>query len=204
VKKKILALIAVLTLGTLTACGQVNSAATLGDITISQKEPQTTVNQLLKEREGVDVSQMQLESGASLNRSQLRFKIITTIFDEIAKELKLSITTTELTTTRQEMIAQSGGEEAFANNLVSAQIASSNFDAYIRAIIISDKLNKALIQSGIAEADVSARISQLVTAKAKEMKISVNPRYGTWDDASGDILEIDSAGNAVSSTPAQQ
>ena len=203
-KKKILALIAVLTLGTLTACGQVNSAATLGDITISQKEPQTTVNQLLKEREGVDVSQMQLESGASLNRSQLRFKIITTIFDEIAKELKLSITTTELTTTRQEMIAQSGGEEAFANNLVSAQIASSNFDAYIRAIIISDKLNKALIQSGIAEADVSARISQLVTAKAKEMKISVNPRYGTWDDASGDILEIDSAGNAVSSTPAQQ
>jgi hypothetical protein len=204
VKKKILALIAVLTLGTLTACGQVNSAATLGDITISQKELQTTVNQLLKEREGVDVSQMQLESGASLNRSQLRFKIITTIFDEIAKELKLSITTTELTTTRQEMIAQSGGEEAFANNLVSAQIASSNFDAYIRAIIISDKLNKTLIQSGIAEADVSARISQLVTAKAKEMKISVNPRYGTWDDASGDILEIDSAGNAVSSTPAQQ
>ena len=203
-KKKILALIAVLTLGTLTACGQVNSAATLGDITISQKELQTTVNQLLKEREGVDVSQMQLESGASLNRSQLRFKIITTIFDEIAKELKLSITTTELTTTRQEMIAQSGGEEAFANNLVSAQIASSNFDAYIRAIIISDKLNKALIQSGIAEADVSARISQLVTAKAKEMKISVNPRYGTWDDASGDILEIDSAGNAVSSTPTQQ
>ena len=202
-KKKILALIAVISLGALTACGQANSAATLGDITISQTELQTTVSQLLKEREGIDVSQMQLESGASLNRSQLRFLIITHIFDEIAKELKLSVTKTELTTTRQGLIDQSGGEATLATNLVSAQIASSNFDRYIRAIIISDKLTQALQESGVAETDVSARISELVTAKTKELKISVNPRYGTWDDASGDILAVDSAGNAITSTPAQ-
>ena len=202
-KKKILALIAVVSLATLTACGQLNSAATLGDITISQEKLQTTVDLLLKEREGVDVSQMQLESGATLNRSQLRFMIITTIFDEIAQELQLDVTKTELATTRQEMIASSGGEEAFAGNLVGAQIASANFDSYIRAIIISDKLTAALMESGIAEDQVGARISELVTAKAKEMKISINPRYGTWDDASGDILEVDSAGDAVSSTPAQ-
>jgi hypothetical protein len=203
VKKKILALIAVISLGALTACGQANSAATLGDITISQTELQTTVSQLLKEREGIDVSQMQLESGASLNRSQLRFLIITHIFDEIAKELKLSVTKTELATTRQGLIDQSGGEATLGTNLVSAQIASSNFDRYIRAIIISDKLTQALQESGVAEADVSARISELVTAKTKELKISVNPRYGTWDDASGDILAVDSAGNAITSTPAQ-
>ena len=202
-KKKILALIAVVSLATLTACGQLNSAATLGDITISQEKLQTTVDLLLKEREGVDVSQMQLESGATLNRSQLRFMIITTIFDEIAQELQLDVTKTELATTRQEMIASSGGEEAFAGNLVAAQIASANFDSYIRAIIISDKLTAALMESGIAEDQVGARISELVTAKAKEMKISINPRYGTWDDASGDILEVDSAGDAVTSTPAQ-
>ncbi len=202
-KKKILALIAVISLGALTACGQANSAATLGDITISQTELQTTVSQLLKEREGIDVSQMQLESGASLNRSQLRFLIITHIFDEIAKELKLTVTKTELATTRQGLIDQSGGEATLGTNLVSAQIASSNFDRYIRAIIISDKLTQALQESGVAEADVSARISELVTAKTKELKISVNPRYGTWDDASGDILAVDSAGNAITSTPAQ-
>jgi predicted transcriptional regulator len=204
VKKKILALIAVISLGTLTACGQMNSAATLGDITISQNELQETVDQLLKERNGIDVSQMQLESGGALNRSQLRFLIITNIFDEIAKELKLSVTKTELATTRQGLVDESGGEEALASNLVAAQIASSNFDRYIRAIIISDKLTRALQESGVAEADVAARISELVTAKTKELKISVNPRYGTWDDEAGDILEVDSAGNAVSSTPAQQ
>ena len=197
--KKILGLIAVISLATLTACGQANSAATLGDITISQAKLQTTVDTLLKEREGQDVSQMQLETGADLNRSQLRFLIIATIFDEIAKELKLEVTKTEITTTSQNMISQSVGESAFACNLVAAQIASSNFETYVRAIIISDKISAALVQSGVAEADVSTKLSQLVTAKTKELKIKINPRYGTWDDAAGDIVGSDSAGTAVQS-----
>jgi hypothetical protein len=197
--KKILGLIAVISLATLTACGQANSAATLGDITISQAKLQTTVDTLLKEREGQDVSQMQLETGADLNRSQLRFLIIATIFDEIAKELKLEVTKTEIATTSQNMISQSGGEAAFAGNLVAAQIASSNFETYVRAIIISDKISAALAQSGVAEADVSTKLSQLVTAKTKELKIKINPRYGTWDDAAGDIVATDSAGTAVQS-----
>ena len=197
--KKILGLIAVISLATLTACGQANSAATLDDITISQAKLQTTVNTLLKEREGQDVSQMQLETGADLNRSQLRFLIIATIFDEIAKELKLEVTKTEIATTSQNMISQSGGEAAFAGNLVAAQIASSNFETYVRAIIISDKISAALVQSGVAEADVSTKLSQLVTAKTKELKIKINPRYGTWDDAAGDIVASDSAGTAVQS-----
>lgn len=199
--KKILGLIAVLSLATLTACGQLNSAATLGDMTISQNELQTTVDTLLKERGAQDVSQMQLETGATLNRSQLRFLIITKIFDEIAKELKLEVTKTELATTRQSMIDQSGGEAAFAGNLVAAQIASTNFDRYIRAIIISDKLSAALKDSGVADADISAKISELVVAKTKELNIKINPRYGTWDNESGDILATDSAGDAVT-TPA--
>jgi hypothetical protein len=199
--KKILGLIAVISLATLTACGQATSAATLGDMTISQNELQTTVDTLLKERAGQDVSQMQLESGATLNRSQLRFLIITKIFDEIAKELKLEITKTELATSRQGLIDQSGGESALAANLVAAQIASTNFDRYIRAIIISDKLTEALVQSGVAEADVSAKISELVVAKTAELKIKINPRYGTWDNEAGDIIATDSVDGAVT-TPA--
>lgn len=197
--KKILSLIAVISLATLTACGQANSAATLGDITISQSQLQDTVDTILAEREGVDVSQMQLQTGGELNRSQLRFMIITTIFDEIAKELKLDVTKTEQTTTAQEMISQSGGDEAFATNLVGAQIASTNFDTYVRAIIISDKLTAALKASGVSEEEVGAKISELVTAKGKELGITVNPRYGTWDDQAGDIVATDSASGAVTS-----
>ncbi len=195
--KKILALIGALSLVGLTACGSVNSAATLGDITITQEQLQTSVDQLLAERAAVDTSQMQLESGAILNRSQLRFQVITTIFDEIAKELKINLTDSEITASRVNLIAQSGGEAVLANNLVAAQIATSNFDRYIRANLISNKLNEALLATGVAEAELNARISQLINAKAKQLEISINPRYGTWDAEIGDIVEIDSAGDAV-------
>ena len=195
--KKILALIGAFSLVGLTACGSVNSAATLGDITITQEQLQTSVDQLLAERAAVDTSQMQLESGAILNRSQLRFQVITTIFDEIAKELKINLTDSEITASRVNLIAQSGGEAVLANNLVAAQIATSNFDRYIRANLISNKLNEALLATGVAEAELNARISQLINAKAKQLEISINPRYGTWDAEIGDIVEIDSAGDAV-------
>lgn len=195
--KKFLALIAALSLATLTACGNINAAATLGNQTISQSELQTSVDAILSERQGVDVSQMQLESGATLNRSQLRFMIITNIFDEIAKELKIPVTNTEIATTREKLISQSGGEASFKTNLVAAQIASANFDQYVRAVILSDKISTALKESGVADADVSSKISQLVSAKAKQMKIKVNPRYGVWDDATGDIVAKDSANGAV-------
>lgn len=196
--KKILALIGALSLVGLTACGSVNSAATLGDITITQEELQTSVDQLLTERAAVDTSQMQLESGATLNRSQLRFQVVTTIFEEIAKELKINLTDSEITANRATLIAQSGGEAALPTNLVAAQIASSNFDQYIRTSLISNKINEALLATGVAEADLNMRISQLVAAKAKQLEISINPRYGTWDQEAGDIVEIDSAGDAIS------
>lgn len=203
-KKKVLALFAVLSLAALTACGQVNSAATLGDITITQSSFQSTLDELMKEREAVDTSQMQLEQGSSLNRSQLRFLIVTTIFDEIAKELKITVTKTDQATTRQTLVDQSGGEASLSQNLVSAQIAPSNFERYIRAIIITEKLADALEASGVTPEAVDLRISELVNAKAKELEISVNPRYGTWDYDAGDILATDSAGDAVSSVPAQE
>ena len=198
--KKFLALLAVVSVLGLSGCGKVDSAATLGDITISQASAQAIVDEVLAERAKVDTSQMQLQSGSALNRSQLRFTIVTTLFDEIAKELKLSITSTELTQAESELITQSGGQEALAQNLVAAEIAPMNFDRYIRAIVTSNKIQDALLASGVSQEEVSARISQLVNAKAAQLKVEVNPRYGTWDPTTGDIVATDSAGLAVTNS----
>jgi hypothetical protein len=195
--KKIVALLGALSLLALTACGQIDSAATIGKTTISQAAAQATVDEVLAERAKVDTTGMQIQTGSALNRSQLRFTIITTIFDEIAKELKLEVSATEIAKAKSDLITQSGGAAALSKNLVAAEIAPSNFDRYVRAIIISNKLQTALKASGIADADVSARVTQLVTAKAKELKITVNPRYGTWDQTTAEIVATDSAGSAV-------
>ena len=195
--KKILTVIAAISALTLTACGQVDTAASFGDTKITQAQAQAKVDENIAERDQVNTTQMQLETGNALNRSQLRFTIITSVFDEIAKELKIKVSSTEIENTRTGILQQIGGEEQLQTNLVAAQIAPSNFERYMRATVLSNKLADALGVAGVAEADVSTKISELVQRKAKQMKVSVNPRYGQWNEETAELLAEDSAGDAV-------
>lgn len=195
--KKFLTVIAVLSALALTGCAKADTAASIGDITITQAQAQSKINELLAERAKIDTAGAQFETGNALKRSQLRFTIITTVFDEIAKELKITVSTTELENSRQGIYSQIGGETELSKSLVAAQIAPSNFDRYLRATIISEKLSGALAMGGVGEAEVQARISELLQKKAEQLNVTVNPRYGVWDDASGDLIAGDSAGSAV-------
>ena len=195
--KKFLTVIAVLSALALTGCGKADTAASIGDITITQAQAQSKIDELLAERAKINTAETQFETGNALNRSQLRFTIITTVFDEIAKELKITVSATELENSRQGIYGQIGGEAELSKSLVAAQIAPSNFDRYLRATIISNKLSGALAMGGVAEADIQAKISELLQKKAEQLNVTVNPRYGVWDDATGDLIAGDSAGSAV-------
>ena len=195
--KKFLTVIAVLSALALTGCGKADTAASIGDITITQAQAQSKIDELLAERAKINTAETQFETGNALNRSQLRFTIITTVFDEIAKELKITVSATELENSRQGIYSQIGGETELSKSLVAAQIAPSNFDRYLRATIISNKLSGALAMGGVAEGDIQAKISELLQKKAEQLNVTVNPRYGVWDDASGDLIAGDSAGSAV-------
>jgi hypothetical protein len=198
--KKILALVAVATTLLLTGCSQVGSAATLGSTKISQATVQGSIDAILAARQGVDTSQMQLETGEILNRGQLRFHLLTALLLEVGKEIKLSVSKAEIDARRQGIIDQVGGEEALPNALVGAGIAPNDFDQYIEAILISDKITQALTAAGVTEADMGAQISKLVVAKAKELGVTVNPRYGKWDATIADVVASDAAGTAVTPT----
>ena len=198
--KKILALVAIATTLLLTGCSQVGSAATLGSTKISQATVQSSIDAILAARQGVDTSQMQLETGEILNRGQLRFHLLTALLLEVGKEIKLSVSKAEIDARRQGIIDQVGGEEALPNALVGAGIAPNDFDRYIEAILISDKITQALTAAGVTEADMGAQISKLVVAKAKELGVTVNPRYGKWDATIADVVASDAAGTAVTPT----
>ena len=198
--KKILAIVAVATTLLLTGCSQVGSAATLGSTKISQATVQSSIDAILAARQGVDTSQMQIETGEVLNRGQLRFHLLTALLREVGKEIKLSVSKAEIDTRRQSIIDQVGGEEALPNALVGAGIAPKDFDQYIEAISLSDKITQALTAAGVSEADMGAQISKLVVAKAKELGVTVNPRYGKWDGTVADVVASDAAGTAVTPT----
>ena len=198
--KKILALVVVATTLLLTGCSQVGSAATLGSTKISQATVQSSIDAILASRQGVDTSQMQLETGEALNRGQLRFHLLTALLREVGKEIKLSVSKAEIDTRRQSIIDQVGGVEALPNALVGAGIAEKDFDQYIEAISLSDKISQALSAAGVTEADMGAQIQKLVVAKAKELGVTVNPRYGKWDGTVADVVASDAASTAVTPT----
>lgn len=195
--KKIFVALTIATGLLLTGCSQSNEAATIGDFKITQTELQSSIDAVMAERGKVDTTEMQLENGQALNRGQLRFKILMYTFNEIAKELKIEITASQLVNRKSQIIESLGGEINLPKNLANAAIAQQDFDTYVRAIIISDQITQALASSGVPEANVAEQLGKLLTAKAKELGVTVNPRYGTWDAEIGDVVAADATGGAV-------
>ncbi len=194
--KKFLAIIAATAL-LLTGCSQVGAAATVGDTKITQATVQGSIDSILSERTKVDTSQMQLETGESLNRSQLRFHLLSKLLRALGVELKIEVTKAEIDTRRASITEQVGGAASLPNALVSAGIAPADLDTYIEAISFSDKISQALIAAGVTEDQVGAEIQKLVVAKSNELGVTVNPRYGKWDPKVADVVANDSASSAV-------
>ena len=200
--KKILTALVIATGLLLTGCSSVDAAVTLGDTKITTAELQANVDLILAERAKVDTTQMQLEKGETLLRNQLNFQVLLAGFAEIAKELDIRITNSEIAGRRAEIVEQVGGADALPAALVSASIAPADLDGYLRAVLTTQKLGEALLQTGVAEADVEARTQQLFIAKVNELKIKVNPRYGKWDANTGQIVAVEAAGDVV--TPSKE
>ena len=181
----------------LSGCAQVGAAATVGGTRISQATVQGSVDAILAERAGTDTSQMQLETGETLNRSQLRFHLFGTLLREVGAELKITVTKAEIDTQRAAILQQVGGADQLPIALVTAGIAAQDLDLYIEAITFSDKISNLIATSGVPEEQIGAEIQRLITAKAKELGVTVNPRYGTWDPETADVIAKDAAGSAV-------
>jgi hypothetical protein len=195
--KKILAVLTISSALLLTGCSQSNEAASVGGFKITQTQLQGSIDAIMTERTKVDVTQMKLESGDALTRGQLRFKILMHTFDEIAKELKIEVTSSQIEAKKATITESVGGKTELPKNLVNAAIAQQDFDIYVRAIVISEQITAAFSASGVAEADIAAKLGQLLSAKAKSLGIKINPRYGVWDDVAGDVVAANVTGDAV-------
>jgi hypothetical protein len=181
----------------LAGCSQVGAAATVGSTKITQATVQGSIDAILSERSKVDTSQMQLETGSTLNVSQLRFHLLGTLLRELGQELQLNVTKAEIDSRRASIVEQVGGEAALPTALVNAGIAPQDLDRYIEAIAYSDKIGQKLVAAGVTEDQLGTEIQKLVVAKAKEIGVTVNPRYGKWDATTADVVPADSAESAV-------
>jgi len=195
--KKVLGLFLATAALFLTGCSQVDSAATVGETEIKLTELQTQVDTILAERKDVDTSQMQLEAGADLTRSQLAYMISNLIIEEVAKTEKIQVTTSDLEAYKVEIFTSIGGEANLPNILVNASIPSSGLDQVLKRDLVLRKLSERETATGLDNTAVNEKIQALVTEMAKKLKVEVNPRYGTWDPATLTIAAADPAGDAV-------
>jgi hypothetical protein len=119
------------------------------------------------------------------------------LFIELGKELNINVTKAEIDTRRASIIEQVGGESALPTALVGAGIAPDDLDEYIEVISYSDKISQKLTAAGVTEDQLGGEIQKLIVAKAKEIGVTVNPRYGKWDPTNADVIPADSAESAV-------
>jgi hypothetical protein len=198
--KRIIALIAVSSALLLTGCSQVGVAATVGSTKITQATVQKSVDAVLAERAKVDTTSMQLDTGATLNRNQLRFHLMSALLNDVAVDAKVTVTKAEIDSRRATLVTQVGGQAKLPSALVSAGIASIDFDAYVQLIIASEKIAQAEVAAGVTQANTGVELQRRIIAKANLEKVTVNPRYGKWDSATGDVVATDAASPAA--TPA--
>lgn len=187
--KKIVAVLGAGLLLFVTGCSSTNSAVTIGKTVIPISTVQGTVGEIVKERSKVETTGLTLAVDEELNVNAVRFHIISVLFDELAARINIKITGAEIAARRADIIKQIGGEDRLAFSLVGAQIAPSDFERYIRTVLLAEKLGEALIANGDTSTDGSG-IQNLIIGMAKELKVEINPRYGVWDYESGNIAPI--------------
>jgi FKBP-type peptidyl-prolyl cis-trans isomerase (trigger factor) len=177
------------------------SGVSIGETEIKSSKIQKSVDEILTARKTVDTSQMQLVEGPELLRNQAQFIIIKRILDEVAKDKNLTVTSADVASRRADAISRLGGESGLPEALVSANLAASSLDAYLRVLIISDRLISELASSGLSEEEATSQLTKLVTDKALKLGVKVNTKYGKWNPNTATIEAADTTGGAVTPAP---
>ena len=197
--KKVLSTLLVALL--VTSCGGMTTGVSIGKTEIKSSDIQKSVDEILTARKNVDTSQMQLIDGPELLRNQAQFAIIKVVLDKVALDKNLSITSADVAARRADAISRLGGESGLPAALVGANLAASNLDAYLRILIISDRLNSDLVATGLAEDVAATQVSKLVIDTASKLGVKVNAKYGNWDPTTATIEAADATSGAVTPAP---
>jgi hypothetical protein len=197
--KKISTSLAVLLLAT--GCASMSSGISVGDEDIKSTQIQGVVDEILAARKTVDTTGMELIDGKQLLRNQAQFAVIRILFNQIATDKNFIISDSDVAVRRDDIINQVGGVDRLEPALVSANLAESTFDDYLRILIIVDRLNESFISSGIPEALLSQEVSKTLVATAEKLGVEVNPKYGTWNPITAAIEASDVTDGAVTPLP---
>lgn len=197
--KKLISPLLLLTL--LTSCSGMTSGVSVGDQVISANEIQKIVDEVLISRKNLDTTGMDLVVGPQLLRDQAQFFIVKVLMNQIAEDMLITVSPADVAARRVDVITRLGAESELPAALVGANLATSNFESYLRVLIISERLQDNFVASGVSENEAPIFVEQLVVETAKKLKVSVNTKYGKWNPVKASIEASDATGGAVTDQP---
>lgn len=164
----------------LTACGttKAGSAATVGDESLSEAAVATTAEEI-----DTVLTDAGLESALpadQVNQSIVALWIDAQVTDAIAEAEGITVTDGEL-----DKFLEQFDEETRNRITAEGAIPPSQLESAARTAILRQKLQPALAPDGTPE-EQSLALLTAITETSDELDISVNPRFGSWDQcASG-------------------
>ncbi|MFV0129530.1 SurA N-terminal domain-containing protein [Streptomyces sp. HMX112] len=169
----------------LTACGSdahPGAAAVVGGERIEVTALQAQVRDVRSAQQASPQGAELIKATGDLNREKLNGMIFDRVVDRVAADHGVTVSRKEIQRMRQTAAGQSGGEDQLAAMLLQQQgVAPDEIDGVIRRNIVMNKLAAKLGAGNTPEGQ--RKLAQVFTAASKELRIDVNPRYGTWDDA---------------------
>lgn len=185
----IAATIAVLSVGGCASVDPSRSGAAViieGDrITID--ELQDKVELIAQEREAAGAQPV---PAADESRQQIQRMIVHRILENAAAAHDIAITPSEIDQRIAELEQQFGGADAFAAEVAARSIASTDVRTFISDDLMVTRIGEALVPGAASQEELARRqdeLNEFLIATARELEVTVNPRYGTFNPETGQV-----------------
>ncbi|GAA1252347.1 SurA N-terminal domain-containing protein [Kitasatospora nipponensis] len=193
VRRSAPALGALLAVVVLSACGgqpRPGAAALVGDQRITVAAVQARVAEFRSQAAALPSGQYQEQSG--LVGATVSGMVFNAVVEHALESNGLSVSQTEIAQVRAEQAQVWGGEPALEQMLLLKHaVPVAEIDGFYREQIGLQKL-AALTGKQIGTTEGNKTVHQLLAEASAELKVSVNPRYGSWD-AEQAVLDAPSA-----------
>ncbi|HUW77564.1 MAG TPA: hypothetical protein VMV52_02295 [Candidatus Nanopelagicaceae bacterium] len=191
--------LAIAALGLSACASSVGVAGTVGGQDITINRVQASVDAITAERKAAALPPD--PKATDLPRNQLRFFVLSALLKAAGDAAGVKVTQSDIDGRRKAILTQLGGAAKLPSALANAGIAKSDFDTYLYDVAYEALIGAALAPTAAADSSGDqargAAVQKAVLDASQKAKVSINPRYGTWDETTQDIIPVDTTGGAV-------
>ncbi|MGW7412526.1 SurA N-terminal domain-containing protein [Streptomyces sp. NPDC054863] len=168
----------------LTACGSQahpGAAALVGGERIETSSVQNQVKDVRAAQAKAPQATQLISSTGQMSRAKLHSMLFGKVVERAAADAGVEVSRKEIQQARAAAVQQAQGEKKLGEMLVQRGIAPDQIEQAVREEILLNKI-AAANRASLSTPDGQAKVTKVLAEASKALKITVNPRYGSWDN----------------------